>query len=81
MGVITISLDKDSEKRLRDTAKVHYRDRKDALSKTIIKAISKLACEKANVSEDFLKLTSIEESTKVGKGTKIPKTRVEYYDR
>jgi len=81
MGVITISLDKISEKMLRDAAKAHYGDRKDALSKTIIKAISKLATEKINISEDFLKLTSIEGSTKVGKGAKNPKTRADYNDR
>jgi len=81
MGVITISLDKDSERMLRDSAKANYGDRKDALSKTIIKAISKLTNEKANLADDFLKLTSKEGSTKIGTGKKNQKTRGDYYDR
>jgi hypothetical protein len=71
MGVITISLDKDSERMLRDAARAHFGDRKDALSKTIIKAISKLASEKTNVSEEFMKLTSSQTPAKTGKGAKI----------
>jgi len=81
MGVITISLDKESERQLRDSAKMHFGTRKDALSKTIIKAISRLAEEKTNTSSDFLTLTSKDESQKIGKGIKVPKTRGDYYGR
>lgn len=39
MGVITISMDNDSEKLLRNQAKTKYGDRKDAISKTIIDSL------------------------------------------
>lgn len=39
MGVITISMDSESEKLLREMAKAKYGDRKDAISKTIVESL------------------------------------------
>jgi len=39
MGVITISMDGQSEKMLRNMARAKYGDKKDALSKTIVNAL------------------------------------------
>lgn len=39
MGVITISMDSESEKLLREMAKAKYGDRKDAISKTIVDSL------------------------------------------
>jgi hypothetical protein len=66
MGVITISLDNESEKLLRESAKLHYGERKDALSKTIIKGIKQL-----ENSRDELKNNLIERLKTNPKKTKI----------
>ncbi len=39
MGVITISMDSESEKLLREMAKRKYGTRKDAISKTIVESL------------------------------------------
>lgn len=39
MGVITISMDSESEKMLREMAKRKYGNRKDAISKTIVESL------------------------------------------
>ncbi|HOD89603.1 MAG TPA: hypothetical protein PKK56_00760 [archaeon] len=81
MGIITISMDKESENILRSTAKMMYGSRKDALSKTIVHSITKLRNERNEAVQNFMELTSKEKCAKVGKGSKIPKARVEYYER
>lgn len=55
MGVITISLDENSEKLLRESAKLHYGDRKDAISKTIIKALNNLENSRDDLKKNLIK--------------------------
>lgn len=76
MGVITISLDKESEKLLRDSAKMHYGERKDAISKTIVKALNNL-----ENSRDDLKKNMIERLKKnnLKVNVKQLKNRDDYY--
>jgi len=79
MGVITISLDNETEKKLREYASKHYGDRKDALSKTIIQAISSM---EGRQLEDIEKLkANMSVQKKENKIKKIPKTRDEYYEK
>ncbi|MDD4049980.1 MAG: hypothetical protein PHX47_03145 [Candidatus ainarchaeum sp.] len=54
MGVITISLDNESEKLLRDSAKIHYGNRKDAISKTIIKALNNLENSRDDLKKNLI---------------------------
>jgi hypothetical protein len=54
MGVITISIDDESEKLLRESAKLHFGERKDALSKTIIKALNNLKNSRDILKEDMI---------------------------
>lgn len=80
MGVITISMDDKSEKMLRDSAKLLYGDKKDAISKTIVQAVNNLN----NKREDTLarlRHRMYVNPIKVGKGGKMPKTRAEIYER
>lgn len=76
MGVITISLDKESEKLLRESAKMHYGERKDAISKTIIKALNNL-----ENSRDDLKKNMVERLKKnnLKVNVKQLKSREDYY--
>jgi len=73
MGVITISLDEKSEKKLRDSAKIIYGDKKGALSKTIMKAVNKLKKERKQDIEEALRILNdpIEIKNKY-KGKKLP---------
>jgi len=76
MGVITISLSKDSEKLLRESAKLHYGNKKDAISKTIVKALNNL-----ENSRDDLKINLIEKLKNNNQKLKLSqiKNRNEYY--
>jgi len=56
MGIITISMDKESENILRSTAKMMYGSRKDALSKTIVHSITKLRNERNEAVQNFMEL-------------------------
>jgi len=79
MGVITISLDNDTEKKLRTYATMHYGDRKDALSKTIIQAMSRMEDRQQDEIEK-LKVNMISQKSE-RKIKRIPQTRAEYYER
>ncbi len=79
MGVITISLDNDTEKKLRTYATMHYGTRKDALSKTIIQAMSRME-ERQQEEIEKLKVNMTLQKTE-RKIKKIPQTRAEYYER
>jgi hypothetical protein len=73
---MTISLDQESEKLLRESAKIHYGDRKDAISKTIIKALNNL-----ENSRDDIKKKTIERLKKNNKKVSFKKIKIreEYY--
>lgn len=75
MGVITISLDKDSEKLLRESAKMHFGERKDAISKTIIKALNNLENSRDDLKKNLLDRLKNPIKTKI----KSIKNREEYY--
>ncbi len=77
MGVITISIDDESEKLLRESAKLHYGERKDALSKTIIKALNNLKNSRDVLKEDMI-LKLNDKSIKLN--NKI-KDRSDYYKK
>jgi len=78
MGVITISLDKKTENKLRDSAVIMYGAQKGAISKTITHAINQLEINKkaSNKKELFYLMDN---PAKV-KGT-MPKHRSELYDK
>jgi|GEM_PF-1193393 len=80
MGVITISLDAKSEKLLRDSAKMLYGDRKDALSKTIVRAITQSADAREMTKKQLVNLM-VNNPIRMKKGAKLPKTRAEYYEK
>ncbi len=75
MGVITISLDKESERLLRESAKMHYGNRKDALSKTIIKALNNLENSRDNLKKNMIERLKNPIKTRL----KSIKNRDEYY--
>ena len=78
MGVITISLDKKTEHKLRDSAVIMYGAQKGAISKTITQAINQLEIDtKTNNKKDLFYL--MDNPAKV-KGT-MPKHRSELYDK
>jgi len=79
MGVITISLDNTTEKKLREYSKKHFGDRKDALSKTIIQAISLMDSQDQDNIEKLKSNMCVQK--KQIKTKKIPQTRVEYYEK
>lgn len=54
MGVLTISLDNKNELLLRETAKFYYGNKKDALSKTIIKGIQNLENNRELIKENMM---------------------------
>jgi len=76
MGVITISLDNDSEKLLRDSAKIHYGNRKDAISKTIIKALNNLENSRDDLKKNLI--NKLKKNTKKINKNQI-KNRDNYY--
>lgn len=71
MGVITISMDNEHEKMLRDMAKEKYGDKKDAISKTIIDAIE----EKENRKEQAISRLKqrLENPLNINKNKKVRK--------
>lgn len=66
MGVITISMDNNSEKMLRSMAKARYGDKKDAISKTIIDALLQQE-NKVEIAAERLKTHLIEKQIKSNK--------------
>ena len=55
MGVITISLDKDYENKLRELAMIKYGKKKGSISKTLIEAINHFSeCSKNGTAEQRL---------------------------
>lgn len=66
MGVITISMDNNSEKMLRKMAKAKYGDKKDAISKTIIDALLQQE-NKVDIAAERLKKHMIETQIKSNK--------------
>lgn len=66
MGVITISMDNNSEKMLRDMAKAKYGDKKDAISKTIIDALLQQE-NKVDIAAERLKKHLMETQIKSNK--------------
>jgi hypothetical protein len=78
MGVITISLDKKTESKLRDSAVIMYGAQKGAISKTITHAINQLEIDKKGSNKKEL-FNLMDNPAKV-KGT-MPKHRRELYER
>lgn len=66
MGVITISMDNNSEKMLRKMAKAKYGDKKDAISKTIIDALLQQE-NKVDIAAERLKKHLMETQIKSNK--------------
>ncbi len=78
MGVITISMDDEKERKLREYAKLKYGERKGALSTAITNAITKEIEEnQKRVTEELMQI--IKKGYHMGK-IKI-KHRSELYDR
>jgi hypothetical protein len=81
MGLITISLDDKSEKRLRDCAKIIYGEKKGSLSKTIMLGINKLENKRDNEIKDALEiLENPIDIDKKYKNKKLP-TREQLYSK
>jgi hypothetical protein len=75
MGIITISLDKESEKKLRDSAKLIYGNKKGALSKTVmlgVEEINKKRKKEKDLKEFYYLLNNPIKIKDKYKGKKLP---------